>query len=211
MIIILYTLLRKLKQKVKPRIKTTRIFKTYSKTEFVKDLNNIPWDTIRLFHDVNDGVFAWNKLFLDVVNKHAPLKQIRMKGSNKTWVTCAITTMMKERDILLRKVKKTKCTHDWAIYCKFKNLVNMRFKNAESDYYKELLLSSINPRNTLNILNQLLGKKSNLGKALIHIEKDKIVQPKIVADLFNKYFASIAKVISEKLYHSFPGSDWVAI
>ena len=97
-----------------------------------------------------------------------------MKGSNKPWVTSAIRTMMKDRDSLLRKAKKTKCSHDWVMYCKFKNLVNKRLKNTESDYYKELLLSSSNSKNTWNILNQLMGKKCNLGKAPIHIEKDKI-------------------------------------
>ena len=68
----------------------------------------------------------------------------------------------------------------------------------------------LQPKEHLEYLSQLMSKMYNLGKALIHIEKDKIVHsvPKIVADLFNKYFASIAKVISEQLYHSFPGSDW---
>ena len=104
---IIYAVKKAGQQKAKPRIKTTRTFKTYSKTEFVNDLNRIPWDTIRLFDDVNDAVFAWNKLFLDVVNKHRPLKQTTMKGSNKPWVTSAIRRMMKERDSLLRKAKKT--------------------------------------------------------------------------------------------------------
>ena len=45
---------------------------------------------IKFFHDVNDKLFAFESLYLDIINKHAPLKQFQARSNevpfmNKQW------------------------------------------------------------------------------------------------------------------------------
>ena len=65
-------------------------------------------------------------------------------------------------------LKSYNCLKDWSFYRRVKNLVNKKIKAAESENYKELLLSCS----------------------------------------INKYFVSIAKVITDQLYSSFRGNEW---
>ena len=39
----------------------------------------MPWSVIEQFDDVDDDLDTWEKLFMDVVNTHAPLRERRVK------------------------------------------------------------------------------------------------------------------------------------
>ena len=56
-----------------------RSFKNFNKQEFCSDVKSIPWDIIKMFDDTNDVVETWSSLFLDIADKHLPLKQHRVK------------------------------------------------------------------------------------------------------------------------------------
>ena len=58
---------------------TYRSFKTFDETMFINDLHEVPWETIEAFEDINEIVEAWNNMFLEVINKHAPIKSLWKK------------------------------------------------------------------------------------------------------------------------------------
>ena len=65
-----------------------RSFKDFDEVKFNDDLQSAPWDTIKLFDDTNDIFKAWTDLFLQVVDKHVPIKQHRVKHKNQPqWMT----------------------------------------------------------------------------------------------------------------------------
>ena len=45
---------------------------------FIKDLAEVPLEIIAAFDKVDDMVQTWNDLFLEIVNKHAPIKTNRV-------------------------------------------------------------------------------------------------------------------------------------
>ena len=61
-----------------------RSFKKFDEDKFTKDLQSVPWDTIKLFDYSDDVMEAWLDLFLQVVDKHIPIRQltIRVKKIN---------------------------------------------------------------------------------------------------------------------------------
>ena len=62
-------------------------------------MREIPWETIEYFNDIDEIVEVWNKMFLEVVNKHAPLKSHRIKRKYQPdWLTPQILDCIKERD-----------------------------------------------------------------------------------------------------------------
>ena len=69
----LFLLLRK-RELVKLELKVERLDLLNGIIEniFVKMFSGIPWSVIESFDEINDAVSAWNNLFADVANGHAP-------------------------------------------------------------------------------------------------------------------------------------------
>ena len=50
----------------------------------IKDLNEVPWTVLDTFDDDPDEMLStWESLVLDVVDRHAPLKSVRVKSMKK--------------------------------------------------------------------------------------------------------------------------------
>ena len=65
-----------------PKIIDYRSFKTLDQNKFTKDLNQIPWSVLDSFDNIDDAVSAWNYLFTEVANVHAPIKSCPVKGTH---------------------------------------------------------------------------------------------------------------------------------
>ena len=85
----------------------TRSFKRYNKEQFHSEVADIPWSVVESFDDLNDAVSAWNTLFIDVANRHAPIKKLRIKRAIKPWITKELKELMAERDYTLNKESGT--------------------------------------------------------------------------------------------------------
>lgn len=59
-----------------------RSFKHYNRENFQRDIASVPWSVIESFDDINDAAVAWNNLFIDVANQHAPLTRIRTNNAS---------------------------------------------------------------------------------------------------------------------------------
>ena len=76
-----------------------RFFRNFSEAEFISDLDATPWDIVKMFDDTNDIVETWSSLFFDIVNKHLPLKQHRVKYKQQPkWLIGEIIDAIKTRD-----------------------------------------------------------------------------------------------------------------
>ena len=75
------------------------------------DLRNEDWDSSIQLNDVNEASI-WTKTFLDIADKHAPMKQSRVKGNDLPWMSSplkdisfmnkiAFTAKLSNRKILL--------------------------------------------------------------------------------------------------------------
>ena len=60
--------------KILPKKFECQSFKNYNKSEFIKDLNQVPWSVVNGVENVDVAVFLWEKLFSEIANEHAPLK-----------------------------------------------------------------------------------------------------------------------------------------
>ena len=62
-----------------PTLITLHSFKFFLKSSFEEDLSAVPWSIIDVFDDPDDKVDAFNSLFIEVLDMHAPLKTVRVK------------------------------------------------------------------------------------------------------------------------------------
>ena len=187
--------------KAQPRIIEYRSYKQFDINAFIKDLENVPWHIIENEQNVNDALFTWNKLFTDIVDEHAPIKKRRVKGVPLPWMNNKLSEMMKDRDYHHRKAIKSSCTYQWQLYKRLRNLVNREVKLAKSTYY-------------CNLIQEAQGNASGLWKAVNEAssrnQKSSVPQciitdgvqhstPKSIASTLNSFFASIGKVLADRI------------
>ena len=83
---------------------TYRPLKNLNVNSLLKDLNEVPWTVLDTFdHDPDEMLSTWEALVLDVVDRHAPHKSVRVKFM--MWLLDEILTAIKERDRLKKELE----------------------------------------------------------------------------------------------------------
>ncbi|PFX15414.1 hypothetical protein AWC38_SpisGene20370 [Stylophora pistillata] len=181
-------------------IRDVRSFKHCDKNHFRKDVASVPWSVIESFDDINDAVVAWNNLFVDVANQHAPLKIIRTKHASKPWITNDLKELMAERHYALRVAKRYGNQEQWNEYRRLKNFTNRKIKSAEAFHYKNLIESAENPKDMWRSLNSVIGSNNQWGSPFqVHNGKPLVSEPKSIATKFNKFLAAIGSKVAVRL------------
>ena len=63
-----------------PKIIRSRNLKHNNKEAFRKDLANADWESIMEVSDVNIMYAEWEKLFINILDKHAPIRQRKVRN-----------------------------------------------------------------------------------------------------------------------------------
>ena len=163
------------KERPKPVYITTRSFKSYNASEFCADILEAPWSITDVFDDAEDKLYAFNSLFNDILDKHAPVKTIKLKGKPNCCVTEEIRELMKTRDEWKKTARKTNDPFAWSAFKNFRREVKRRIRFSEREYVREQIKSNRNNTNSI-------------WKSI-----------RTVADEFNEFFASIGQNTVKKI------------
>ena len=76
----------------KPKAKTIefRTTKNLDVNSFVKDLEEIPWDSAYAYDNIDDIWHQWATLFNQILDKHVPLVQKKIGNRQIPWITAQI-------------------------------------------------------------------------------------------------------------------------
>ena len=93
-----------------------------------------------------EGLDAWSggnimysqyiSSFVSIVNKHAPLRTMRVRTRSSPWMTSELKKRMHDRDILKIKAGKSNDSNDWSLFKKQRNIVNSEIRLAKQAYYQ---------------------------------------------------------------------------
>ena len=143
-----------------PKIVFSRQFENYSSYQFKEELR-LSFYTSR-YSTSNDPNVLWNEFksnFLAVAEKHAPIRQRRVKREHKPWLTKEIKRLMYHRDYLKRQsVRFTSSNYNEA-YKRCKNILSKLIKTTKEEYFKTKLPNANNSKNSWQAVNELLNKK----------------------------------------------------
>ena len=190
---------------------TYRSFKNFDESRFISDMHDIPWETIEYFNDINEIVEVWNKMFLEIVNKYAPLKSHRIKRKYQPdWLTPQILDCIKERD-------KCKLNGKMDEYRLLRNKVSSMIDTAKKEAYQtKVEKGKDDPRSIWKLFKQFgMSKKgtTKVNNFEIKINNDIISDDQDIANIFNDYFVNIPSKLKEpiqpsefKLLHNFVDS-----
>ena len=131
---------------------TRRSFKHFCKSSFEDDLSCVPWSILDVFDDPDDKVEAFNFLFADVLDCHAPLKTIRVRKKSSPWITKTVRKEMDRRDRLFRFYRRNPTTGAWDIFKAQRNRVVCLQRKAKKEYFDQLLRKKSHPSHIWNTL-----------------------------------------------------------
>ena len=75
--------------------------------------------------------FIWKTLFSDVLNKHAPITNIKIKGNNLTYVTAEVRQFARQRDYLRKKANKTGSKYSRQAFQQIKHKITYKVRKTE--------------------------------------------------------------------------------
>ena len=136
------------KFKKDPKVVTIRCTKNLNNNTLIKDLNELPFELIRA-SAVNPLVKL--EIFLDILNKHAPVKTIRVRGNNLPCVTAEVKLVMRQRDYLRGNASKTGSKDLRQAFQNLCNKVDYTLRKLKSDYCTKRL-------RTIKIILEICGK-----------------------------------------------------
>ena len=81
-----YAILNVKKERYEQRYKYIRSEKDIDINSYVSDFRELPLNLVYAFDEPDDQVTILNKLILDCIEKHAPIKRIRLTRPVATWM-----------------------------------------------------------------------------------------------------------------------------
>lgn len=158
-----------------------RSFKNFDRDSFLSDLNVARFDQV-FNHTVPDQALeCWYDTLLPIINKHAPIKKMRVKHPKlPPWMSNKITEAMDQRDLL----KKAKQFQD---YKTARNRLKNMVRDSKKAYFNKLVENNRDISQIWRALNSLIrGSTSNSTQIPRHL----------TPDIFNSHFSSVATSLS---------------
>jgi exonuclease III len=180
---------------------TMRNYKNFKEKDFLDDLikcklkkemedNNLnnAAQQPELSYKLQANWESWKEEFLQISQKHAPLRTVRMKSHSRSWISVDIVKLMNERDHMKVVASRTKNQEDWTKYRQLRNKVNRIIKKAKADYYEDLTQQKMGNTKFWKEMTKLMPKKLDTSS----------IPKNLTLDELNTYFSEIgSKTISD--------------
>ena len=131
---LIFTVLKLKLPKLRPALINVRSYKHYDRNMFLEDIAQEQWENISLVDDVNGQLNHFNRNFLRILDRHAPVKTIKVRYRHSPFVNDEIKELMKKRDHLHRVARQTKNICDWNSFRVARNEVKKTLREAEKRY-----------------------------------------------------------------------------
>lgn len=165
------------------KLVTFRDFRNFNYNIFLQELYDLPWNGIFQTRDINTKIQMLNDFLIQIFDKHAPLRQVRVTKAKAPWLTNTLKALMKRRDDALRRYKVSKSPADWSFYKTLRNQT-LAAVRSEKKKYINLINSENNPKKTWATLRNLNVKPQDSSDLPLNLNN---------ADNINNYFISVHK------------------
>nr|CAI5825645.1 unnamed protein product [Callosobruchus analis] len=89
--------------------------------DFTADLDRILFQDIFYTLGVDNKRQLFNSFIIDLFDKDAPIRQVRLRKSSKPWVTDTLKILQPIKDKYLRKLKRSREPNSWQQYKEWRN------------------------------------------------------------------------------------------
>ena len=111
--------------------------KRFNPEKFLNDLNSCEILNGSLY-DEDISWEKWKFKFNEICNKHAPIKEARLKKRSNPWITPDVVKLMYKRDHVHAKAVRTKSDTLFDHYRSLRNQITKVIKENKQKYYNEV-------------------------------------------------------------------------
>jgi exonuclease III len=160
-----------------------RDYKNFNIDDYIDDIDRCPaLNSIHENTNVDNAWDIWFSNFMNICDKHAPMRECRVKDRCNPWITPEIIKMMYKRDYLHRKALANNDKSLWDEYKQIRNHITSFIKKAKYAHYDTLIENSRSkPKYFWKELSKLVPNKFN----------NTSIPKNMSAKDFNTYFSSI--------------------
>ena len=180
----------------------SRSMKHCNEESFLADISHFFWDElVYRTDDTNTMVNDWSPLFSAVIEKHAPIREMRVSDKNSPWVNSELKYLMKSSDKLKKVAVKHKSQAMMSCYKKARNAVNNLNVSLKKQYFTNKTIEHKgNMKETWKITNELFNKRSKSTNITSHTDGDvEIGGKREISNTMNSYFCSVGEELAEKI------------
>ena len=166
----------------------SRMIWLYQEGDFGKAcrmIDETDWDSIITGSDVSKAAAEWSKCFLAIMKECIPCRQIQWRH-NLPWLTKDVIQLIKKRNMLFRKAKRTKVRAHFAQYKTTRNRIVTLLRNKKQQYFNSIMTTD---SKTFWKTIKMLNRNRETIPAL-HSGDYTASNDKEKADLLNTFFAS---------------------
>ena len=167
------------------------------------ELNKINWFQVTDIEDVNKAWALFHNLFIKVLNRVAPIKQVRLKQRSEPCMDGHILDLINQRDQALHNFRKSKIADDFKHLSKLRNKVQYSIRKAKRHFYNNKIEDHKNSSSdlwkTLKSLGTLSKMKSGSTSIGLDVDGSTTFDKLKVADTFNAFFTTVANKLVSKL------------
>ena len=153
-----------------------------------------------LFDDIDDKHWFKQKLFMSTLEKHAPSKIRTIHKNQVPYMNSRLRKSINQRNMWRGKHFRNRNNKEFRTrYVKMRNKV-VKLRNASiKNYFMTRCDEQASPKQFFKTVKPFLSNKSNCcNDKIILREKDDIIsKPSEVAQIFNMYYASVAKYTND--------------
>ena len=175
----------------------------YDKGDYEKAcrlIDETDWNCILNGNDINTATSNWTQTFLSIMEQCIPHRYLRQKV-NLPWLTKEVIQLIRKRNILYRKAKKSQHLSHFTQYKKIRNKVISLIRYNKMQYFNSLATAS--NKVFWKTIKQINKNRSTIPQ-LLHCDQ-LVSDDKHKADILNDYFAScwntLEKPLDELIFH----------
>ena len=158
---------------------------------FLEDIAQEQWEHISLVDDVDEQLNQFNSNFLRILDRHAPVKTIKVRHRQSPFVDNEIKELMKKRDRLHRVARQTKNICDWDSFRVARNEVKKTVREAEKRYVQNEIYKNKELNAMWNVIRRCVPRKEVSQPVYTRDMKE-------LADEFNIFYTSVGVKVAEE-------------
>ena len=206
----IYCSRKKVPVKNAKKIFTGRSYRNYIKEDFQDSVLNVDWAP---FYDSTDPVKCWDimeNIIKSEIDKTCPIKTFKVSASSDPWITNELLEEIRDKDLALKRARKTGRDDHWAFARNERNRVGRLVELARKDYFHaEELNSRGDPkrfwRNISSCLPNKRAMKSNV--TLIDKSNNSQIDNNATSDYINDFFANVGNNLAKDFVHNWSPDD----
>ena len=136
---LVYAILRVFSPKCRSQKICFRSMKNFDVDKFCDDLNYAPFVTVmNSFEDVNDKLFAFESMYTSILDEHAPMKTVRVRGNQVPFMNDEWRKAIRYRNRLWKVFTKDRSDANYAAYKYQRNICTSLRRRAIKTYFRKI-------------------------------------------------------------------------